>query len=64
MKKLLDTAPHKLIEASVDDFWEGGAHYGSDIYEQGIVPGKNTFREMATTYRDQKLALRDINALT
>ena len=24
MKQLLDTAPHKLIEASVDDYWGGG----------------------------------------
>ena len=38
----------------------GGGPYGADIYEQGIVPGKNTFGDMETTYRDQKIAQKDL----
>ena len=63
MKELLDTAPHKLIETSMDGKWGWGGPYEADVYEQGVVPGKNLFGEMATTYRDQKLALLSINVL-
>ena len=56
LKKLVETAPHKLVEASIDSFWGGGAHFGADVYEQGIVPGKNTFGDMATNLRDKKIA--------
>ena len=50
-------APHTLVEASVDGKWGGGGGgvYGSDTYEQGIVPGKNIFGDMVTTYRDQRI---------
>ena len=61
MDKLLKTAPHRLIEASVDSHWGRGAPYGNDIYEQGIVPGRNTFGDKETTYRDQKLAQKAID---
>ena len=62
MEQLLATAPHKLIEASVDGKWGGGGPpFGSDCYELGIVPGDNVFGEMATTYRNQKLVLRNLN---
>ena len=37
MEKLIGTAPHKLIEASVDSKWGGASLFGSDIYEQGQV---------------------------
>ena len=56
MKKLLDTAPHRLVEASIDSKWGGGAPFGSDTYNEGVVPGKNVYGDMATTYRDQKIA--------
>ena len=63
MKQLIDTAPHKLIEASMDGKWGGGAPYGSDVYEQGLVPGRNVYGEMATTYRDQKITQLSINVV-
>ena len=65
MKQLLDTAPHRLVEASFDSKWGGGAPFGADTYKQGIVPGKNIYGDMATTYRDQKIAQKClINELT
>ena len=60
MDKLLDTAPHKLVEASFDTRWGGGAPFGDDIYEQEIIPGKNVFGEMATSYRDKKIAQKSL----
>ena len=48
-KRLIETAPHKLVEASVDAKWGGGCPYGSDIYEQGLVPGKNVAGDQLTT---------------
>ena len=50
MEMLLDTAPYQLVEASIDDKWGGGAFYGSSNYDEGIVPGKNLFGNIATTY--------------
>ena len=51
-QRLIETAPHKLVEASVDSKWGGGCPYGSDIYEQGQVPGKNVAGEQLTVQRD------------
>ena len=47
-QQLLDTAPHKLIEASVDSKWGGACPFGSDIYEQGQIPEAN-FGEQLTS---------------
>ena len=55
-RQLLDTAPRKLIEASVDSKWGGACPFGSDIYEQGQVPGSNLCGEQLTKYRDDELA--------
>ena len=64
LKKLIATSPHRLVEGTLDSKWGGGAHYGADTYNQGIVPGKNLFGDMATSYRDQKIAQNSlINAL-
>ena len=56
MKRLLDTAPHKFIEASVcsksGGGGGGGCPFGSDIYEQGQVPGANLCGKQLTKYRD------------
>ena len=58
-QQLLDTAPHKLIEASVDSKWGGGAcPFTSDINDQSIVPGANLCGEQLTKYRDDTLAER------
>ena len=62
LKKLIDTAPHKLVEASVDSSWGGGAPFGADVYEQGIIPGRNTFGEIATNLRDTKIAQLELNS--
>ena len=61
LKKLIETAPHKLVEATLDSHWGGGAPMGDDVYEQGIVPGKNTFGDIATTLRDQKIAQQELS---
>ena len=60
LDKLIDTAPYKLVEASVDSHWGGGAPIESDVYDQGIIPGSNVFGDMETTYRDQQIAKRDL----
>ena len=57
MDMLLDTASYQLVETSIDGKWRGGAHYDSSTYDDGIVTVRNVFGNMATTYRDQKLAL-------
>ena len=62
LKKLVDTAPHKLVEASIDSFWGGGAPFGAEVYEQGIIPGKNTFGDMSTSFRDRKIAKMELNS--
>ena len=64
MKQLLETAPHKLIEASVDSKWGGACPFGSDIYEQGIVPGANLCGEQLTKLRDDELAQRSDFSMT
>ena len=51
-KNLLETAPHKLIEASVDSKWGGACPFLSDIYEQGMIPGANLCGNQLTKYRD------------
>ena len=53
---LLDTAPHKLIEASWDIRWGGGQPFESDAYDNGTSKGLNEFGEMATTWRDEQIA--------
>ena len=55
-KQLLDTAPTPLIEASIDSKWGGACPFGSDIYEQGQVPGSNLCGTQLTKYRDDLLA--------
>ena len=52
-ERLLQTAPHPIVEASVDTKWGGGCPYGSDIYEQGMVPGSNVAGKQLTKQRDQ-----------
>ena len=54
-KMLLDTAPALLIEASVDSKWGGACPFGSDIYNQGMVPGGNLCGIQLTKYRDNIL---------
>ena len=41
------------MEATVDSTWGSGCSFGSDIYEQGQVPGKNVAGEQLTKYRDE-----------
>ena len=53
LAKLVATAPHRLIEASVDQRWGGAAPYSSGIYDQGIVPGRNLFGDKLTSLRDE-----------
>ena len=58
-KQLLETAPALLIEASVDSKWGGACPFGSDIYDQGIVPGTNLCGTQLTQYRNNILADMD-----
>ena len=51
-QRLIDTAPHRLIEATVDSNWGGACLFGSEMYEQGIVPGKNVAGDELTKLRD------------
>ena len=55
-RKLLDTAPAPLIEASVDSKWGGACPFGSEVYIQGQVPGANLCGKQLTKYRDNLLA--------
>ena len=57
MDGLLDTAPHRLIEASWDGLWGGGAPFDSKKYDEGTFDGFNQFGDMATDYRDCKLKI-------
>ena len=50
--KLIETAPHLIVEATVDARWGGGCPFGSDIYEQGQVPGRNVAGVQLTEQRD------------
>ena len=52
LKELIATAPARLIEASVDSTWGGACPFGSDIYDQGQVPGRNICGDQLTKYRD------------
>ena len=52
--KLIATAPHKLIEATLNSEWGGACHFGSDVYDQGQVPGKNICGERLTDYRNSR----------
>ena len=54
--KLIATAPHKLIEATLNSEWGGACHFGSDVYDQGQVPGKNICSEQLTDYRNGIIA--------
>ena len=63
-QKLIDTAPHKIIEASVHAGWGGGCPFGSDIYEQGQVPGINIAGNQLTKYRDDLIAEIDKYRMT
>ena len=44
---------YKIVEATVDSTWGSGCPFGSDIYEQGQVPGKNVAGEQLTKYKDE-----------
>ena len=48
---LIATAPHKLVEATVDSKWGGACPYASEIYEQGQIPGQNIAGEQLTELR-------------
>ena len=54
--QLIETAPVLLIEAYVDSKWGGACPYGSDIYEQGQIPGSNLCGNQLTKYRDDLIA--------
>ena len=54
--KLIATAPHRLIEASIDQKWGGAAEYSSGVYDEGIVPGRNVFGDKLTGLRDEFIA--------
>ena len=50
--KLIETAPHLIVEATVDARCGGGCPFGSDIYEQGQVPDRNVAGVQLTEQRD------------
>ena len=54
--RLIATAPHRLIEASIDQKWGGAAPYSSGVYDEGIVPGRNVFGDKLTSLRDEFIA--------
>ena len=47
--------PYYLIEASLDTKWGGACPFDSDIYEQGLVPGRNLCSEQLTKYRNDMI---------
>ena len=55
-RQLLDTAPYRLIEGSVDPRWGGGEPFTSERYDDGTFRGNNEFGDIATEYRDKRLA--------
>ena len=57
---LLKTAPHRLIEASWDPLWGGGAPFGSPKYDDQSFDGFNHFGDMATEHRDEELEKRRV----
>ena len=57
LQRLIATSPHKLIEASTSKKWGGGAPISSEIYDTDKpLPGANLFGDIATNYRDKKIA--------
>ena len=62
--QLLDTAPYRLIEGSVDSRWGGGEPFSSKKYDDGTFTGNNEFGDIATEYRDKKLAQLRRNKIT
>ena len=61
MEAFLKTAPHRLIEASWDSLWGGGAPFESPIYDENKFNSFNQFGDLATTYQDEKLNERLTN---
>ena len=59
-KRLIETAPHRLIEASTSKKWGGGAPFSDPIYDQGIVPGHNKFGDSLTRHRDELIAALEL----
>ena len=59
-KKMIETAPHRLIEASKSKKWGGGAPFADPIYNQGIVPGHNKFGDTFTRHRDELIAAQNL----
>ena len=64
LERLIETAPHRLIEASTSTRWGGRAPFESRLYDTGKFTGKNEFGDMATGYRDMKIQERSNNMLT
>ena len=57
------TAPHRLVEASRDPLWGGGAPFESTKYDDGTWEGFNQFGDLATRHRDEKLKERKSTSL-
>ena len=49
---LLNTRPHYLIEANLDNFWGAGCKIGTIALEEGIWVGKNHLGRMLMYLRD------------
>ena len=60
-KRLIETAPHRLVEGSKSKKWGGGAPFSDPIYDQGIVPGHNKFGDTLTRHRDELIASLEMN---
>ena len=56
LQDLIDTAPHRLIEASWDMLWGEGQPYESKEYDDGTFTGGNQYGDMATSWRDEIIA--------
>ena len=54
--RLIETTPHRLIEASIDQKWGGAALYSSGLYDDVIVPGRNIFGVKLTNLHDEFIA--------
>ena len=56
LKRLIDTFPLDLIEASVDKTWGGGAPFSSPVYDgDQPLPGENVFGKIATKCRNRRI---------
>ena len=55
-QRLIATAPHKLVEATVDSKWGGACPYASQIYGEGQIPGQNIAGEQLTKLRDDLIS--------